>query len=191
MLLYIKARISSRIVQFSDIKPVSMYLLEKKIHFQEILYKQLLESHKIDLFDLNGGYPEIVFKISDEKGIWRMAPPIIEMSKADNNQPVLLDGEHRFYLAKKLNKPIRVIWIENVNPNFPVVSLPLNWSDVRLYKKVPPLNKKRRFRYQDFKNFPDISGFSNIKITPDNFKYFFYRDLNPVCTSGIRESEDI
>ncbi|OGG08652.1 hypothetical protein A2154_00800 [Candidatus Gottesmanbacteria bacterium RBG_16_43_7] len=187
LLPYINSRISSRIVRVSDIKPISLYILRSKLQIQNKLYHKLLQNFQIDIFNLDGGFPEITFRLTGQKGIWRMAPPIVEISAADNNQPVLLDGEHRFYLAQQLNKPVRVIWIENVNPNYPVVSLPGDWSQIRQYSQIPPRSRKRRFRYQSLADVPDISKFSDVVLTHKNFQYFFYRDLNPICTSGIRE----
>ena len=183
---YLKARITSCVVDADKIRPLSFYALKNKISMQQKLHELLLKEHKINTLDLDGKSPEISFTVSGERGIWSMAPPIVEVSARDGGVPLLVDGEHRFLLAKSLGLPIRVVWIEQIPEYFPTVAKPVTWDEVVTYESVPPLAKKRHFRFPSLKSFPDISVFSKEKITVDNFQYFFYRDLSPVCTSGIR-----
>ncbi len=183
---YAHATIGSRLVDPDDIFPISLYVLKRQLDVQEQLHEVLLRDHQINTFDQDGGMPDITFHVEREKGEWSMAPPIVEVSKADDGKPLLLDGEHRFMLAKKLKRKIRVVWIENVPAQYPVVALPVRWQDVKVYDQVPPLAQKRMFRFKDLQHFPDISSFSRVNVTEKNFHYFFYRDLSPVCTTGIR-----
>lgn len=187
LLPYFKAKISTRVVKVTNVYPISLYALHPKLQLQRELNQILLREHRIDTFNQDGSRPNITFAVKGEKGLWNLTPPIVEVSAEDGNIPLLIDGEHRFLLARELGKLVRVVWIENVPKNYPTVSKPVNWQEITFYDKVPPLSKKRHFRYISKLKFPDISEFSSVKITEKNFRYFFYRDLSSVATSGIRE----
>ncbi len=185
---YKNAEICSRIIKPTEVYPIAKYVLNKQINIQKKLAQYLKKEHQIDIFDLNDHQPMLEFSMQGEKNDWVMSPPIIEVSVLDDNKPVLVDGEHRFYVAKKKNIPIRVVWIEKVPAHLPVVARPLKWSDIKEYDQVPSTFKKRIYRYPTLDSFPDISDFSDVEITAENYLYFFYRDLSPICSSGIRKS---
>jgi len=186
VLPYKRAKIESRVMEFNEVKPLSLYVLKQKIDFQEKLREQFLKQRKIDTLDLNGKRGGLVFRLKGEKKEWKMVPPIVEISKIDGGVPVLLDGQHRFLLAKKLGLPIRVVWIEKVLEDVPVIAKPVEWTRVKKLTKVPEVVEKRDFRYKRLKDFPDISRFSKVKITEKNRRYFFYRDLNEITSSAVR-----
>ena len=190
LLPYIKARISTKLVDVGSIFPISLYALRPKLRLQADIHRVLLKDLKINSLDLNGDRPDITFQVVGERGLWSMAPPIVEVSLIDGGKPVLVDGEHRFLLAKALGQSVRVVWIEKVPREYPVVGLPVSWEKIVLYDKVPSLTKKRLFRFTQITEFPNISAFSAIKVDEENYRYFFYRDLSPVCTTGIRENGD-
>ncbi len=166
---YRNAKISLRIVEFDDVYPISRYLLRTHLDIQHNLREQFLQEHGIDTLDLHGKQSDITFRVQGESELWHMAPPIVEVSEADGGKPLLVDGEHRFMLASKLKKKIRVIWIENVPKKYPVVSLPLTWHDMQIFDRVPPEEGKRIYRYPEH-----------------NRHYFFYRDLSMIASGGIR-----
>ncbi|MFC1646715.1 hypothetical protein ACFL1A_00380 [Patescibacteria group bacterium] len=187
LLPYIEAKISTKIVNPSDIRPLALYALKSKINLQRRLRRIFIDEHNIDTLDQDGNKPDFTFSIKGEKGLWTMAPPIVEVSKIDGNIPILLDGEHRFQMARLERSTVRVIWIEDVSRRYPVVGKPAQWDEVKIYKEVPKLLKKRHFRFNDLSEFPNVSSYSSVKVDKDNFRYFFYRNLNSICTSGIRE----
>jgi len=149
-----------------------------------------LKEYKINTINLNGKRASLSFRIKGEKGEWKMAPPIVEVSKIDKGKPVLIDGEHRFVLAKELNRKVRVIWISNLSSKYPRVAKPVTWEEVKEYRVVPGFSQKRDYRFPKLNKFPDISSFSEVKVTEDNFRYFFYRDLSPICTTKVRPIKD-
>jgi len=186
---YKNATITSKVVSLRSIYPVALYVLKKQLDIQKELHTVLLRDHGIDMFDLDHGYPDFTFRVEGEDGEWSMAPPIIEKSGNDGGKRLLLDGEHRFITAREMKRnQIRVVLIENIPKEYPVVALPVHWSDVAVYGHVPQVTKKRQFRFTKLSDFPDVSQFSKVPITKENFHYFFYRDLSPVCSSGIRKS---
>jgi hypothetical protein len=183
---YQHAEIESRLIHPDEVLPISKYVVESNLEMQRMLHQLLLKKHNLDTLDLGGDHTSLVFSVAGEEGEWVLSPPIVEESPIDG-KPILLDGEHRFLMAKELNLPVRVAWIRNVPAEFPVVALPIQWNEVKKYETVPPLSEKRVYRYPRLEDFPDISQFSKAHITPENFLYFFYRDLTPVCTSSVRK----
>lgn len=188
---YKDARVSSKIIRPHDVMPLSLYALKSKLEYQTELHRILMRDHGIDTFDQDGDKPEITFRIAGEKGVWNMAPPIVEVSAVDGNQPVLIDGEHRFLSAVNSGRQVRVVWIENIPAVYPTVARPVPWSDVKVLNRVPAISRKRRFRFMTLRDFPDISEFSAVKVNDDSYRYFFYRNLNPVSTGGIRGQGEI
>lgn len=185
---YRNARIQSKLVTYRDVAPLSLYALKSNLEFQRHLRDRFLKLFEIDTLDQDHTTPHITFQIGGESGIWNISPPIVEVSPHDGNRPVLVDGEHRFLLSRDLGKPIRVIWIDRIPKKYPTVALPVKWTDIVIYQETPPTSKKRIYRYQSVSEFPDIGKYSDVKITSDNFRYFFYRDFNPLSTTFIRKS---
>lgn len=184
---YKNAKISSKIVSFDEIYPISYYVLAGHIEVQQKLHDLFWQKYKINTLNLDGDRPNLTFQVTGEKGEWSISPPIVEVSVADGGKQVLLDGEHRFMLARKLDQKIRVVWIENVPKEYPPVSYPITWKEVKTYYKVPKLTSKKNYRFKSLSEFPDISTFSRIQIAEQDCRYFFYRDLTNICTSSIRK----
>lgn len=185
---YAQAHFSLETVSTDDIAPISKYVLKGHVTMQQYLRQTFAEQHQIDIFNLPQQQPTVVFEISDEQGQWLISPPIVEVSSADQNRRVLLDGEHRFYYARQLGLPVTAVVVENVHPRLPVVGLPLEWDQVSEFAQTPPIDQKRHFRFPTLDSFPDVSDLTSVKITAENFHYFFYRDLSTVCSTGVRSS---
>jgi len=190
VLPYKQAKIETRVIKFDDVKPLSLYVLKKHIEFQKKLRKLMLSQLEIDTLDLNSVRGGLVYELEGEGRTWKMCPPIVEVSEFDGGQPVLLDGQHRFLVAKEFGLPIRVVWIENVSKDIPVIAKPVSWSQVEVMDRVLEVKAKRDFRYKNLSEIPDVSSFSNKKITKENMNYFFYRDLNSVTSSAVRKEGD-
>jgi hypothetical protein len=184
---YQHAQISLRMVETEEIKPLARYILKNNLETQRFLHWAFAEEQGIDTLSLEPEQARIEFQLDGEADEWALIPPIIEVSTIDH-QAVLVDGEHRFFLARELGVPIQVIWIEQVPAEYPVVALPLSWSEVEVFDEVPPTFNKRDYRYPTLESMPDISHFSEVTLTPENYLYFFFRDLSSVCTSGVRRS---
>ena len=137
----------------------------------------------MDLKDKIGG---LYFGVEEDKHEWLLAPPIVEVSKIDGNIPVLVDGEHRFVLAREYGQKVRVVWIEGVSEEIPVIAKPIKWDEVKIYDVVPELAGKRDFRFRNLKDIPRSKTIKE-KVTKENMFYFYYRDLSKVCSSGIRK----
>jgi hypothetical protein len=182
---YAKAVIDTRVITSDQVWPVARYILTEHLETQRFLHWAFENEHSLDTLHQEDREARVVFKLEGEVEEWALIPPIVEESPLDG-KPLLVDGEHRFFLARELGVPIKVIWISHVPAEFPIVATPIEWSEVTAYDQVPDTSKKRDYRYPTWETFPDISSFSQVRITQENFLYFFFRDLAPVCTSGVR-----
>lgn len=182
---YKNAFIETRLINPEEVAPISRYALSRHVNIQQQLHS-LFQKQGIDTLNLGDKNSDIKYVVENERNEWLMSPPIVEESEIDGGKAILIDGEHRFLLARELKQKVRVAWISKVPKIFPPVAIPLSWKDVTMHETVPILEYKREYRYKKLEDFPDISSFSNAVINKDNFRYFFYRDLSPVCTSGIR-----
>lgn len=182
---YQNAKLELKTISTDEVWPVARYILEDHLEVQRFLHSVFMAEHGIDTLDLEDDQTRVLFHLDGEPEEWALIPPIVEESSVDG-KPLLVDGEHRFFLARELGVPIKVIWVSHVPEIYPVVATPIEWNEVELQAEVPDISLKRKYRYPKLSDFPDISSFSNIKITQDNYLYFFFRDLTPVCTSGVR-----
>lgn len=182
---YADAHIAARRLRIADLRPMSSYALASRIEQLATLQTCLEERYALSLFDLTG----IVEFQQDGAGV-RMAPPIVERYRepAEGAEAaVIVDGLHRVLLARA--RGLECIWaveIRDVPSRFPLVAFPLRWDEVNVVEAVPTTGAKRRFRYPRFADFPDISGFSAVQPTEADYLYFFYRDLAPLGSTGIR-----
>lgn len=101
-----------------------------------------------------------------------IAPPVIEMS---DGVPTIVDGIHRFYLARQLGFDVRCVFINGAS--LPLISYPVEWQDVRMYDE-PPQQPELRRRIRE--------GISDTST--DLRKY--YRDLSVLGSKGRRPRKD-
>lgn len=180
---YANARIESEILSREEIYPLSLYALKGKIELHQRLREMFLASYALDFLDLSG---IIQFKTSG--GVHLVSPPIVEASEHDGNKKLLVDGLHRNLSTDILRiDQMRSILISKVPKHFPLVPLPVSWNEVTVYNKVPDETRKRDYRFSNLDEFPDVSWFTDVEITEENFRYFFYRVLDSLGSGGIRE----
>lgn len=180
---YVTARIESQAFRIEEVYPLSLYVLSDSVQLHRELRELFLANYALDLLDLSG-----IIEFRTEEGEHLISPPLVEISKPDGDKPLLVDGINRFLLAREVGVPrVRSIVIAGVPDHFPLVPLPSRWDEVCVHETVPPEIEKRRFRFPDLDLFPDISWFSEVEVTGENSRYFFYRDLSPLGSSGIRK----
>lgn len=185
---YADARIENQLVDIDRLSPLSLYVVTDQLRLHEQLRTSYLTNYALDLLELSG-----IVHVRRGTDVFRIAPPIVEVyteTEGDINGEIwaLVDGLHRCMLARKLGLAcIRAVVIFNVPKRFPLVPLPLSWEEVGARADVPEPIAKRKFRYPSLGSFPEIP-WSSVKITKDNYLYFFYRDLSPLGSSGIRRA---
>jgi hypothetical protein len=139
-----------------------------------------LSSVGVSIFDLECGilWPDG----QNERAI---TCPIVE--QWEHEGPLLVDGLHRVWVARELGRtelPCAVIRHVEV----PLVPLPVTWEEVRVYPvgQYPVEQDKRDYRFSDEASLRVAVPASSSKITEQNFRYFLYRDLDELGSSGIR-----
>jgi len=187
---YAAATIESRIVEINRLSPLSRYVLAGQVKLHEQLRGLFLAKYALDPLDLSG-----IIEFRWEGKTYRMGPPIVEVYQEEEGELkgevwALVDGLHRCFFAKRSGlSNIRVVVIRQVPSHFPLVPLPVRWEDVTEVEDVPRETQKRKFRYPELRSFLDISWFSGAKPATDHdARYFFFRDLSPLASLGIRQS---
>jgi hypothetical protein len=183
---YQTAEMRPRLISLDELRPLSYYVLESTLQSHRNLVRYLEEQYGLSLFDLTG-----VLDMERDNKIRPLGPPILERyyETTEGEEIVaLVDGLHRVWVARELGiKSIWAIEITGVPPEYPLVPLPISWADVRVTTSVPEQRKKRKFRFPNRASFPDVSELTDVPITDANYLYFFYRRLDDLGSSGIRE----
>lgn len=155
--IYEDAQISLQTVDPNEVFPIANYVLTENL---KRLFGTWIQHMKDDcnIFDLNG-----LVAVDD----FLIAPPVVEWCEQDQ-KTLIVDGIHRFWLARKMHLPITTIFVEGVDPNYPVISFPMPWEEVRIHEKRP-----------------DNSRYLRPGITNEN-RQRFYRDLSVLGSTGTR-----
>ena len=114
----------------SRVVPTAKYVLRYNLATIEAL-NQELEAEGIDLFNLVG-----VVKIDEYNYI---CPPILEVWEEEpfNGVPVIVDGAHRLYIARKRGIKVNCVVISgNISSMLPVLPL-AGWEEVIEQDNVP------------------------------------------------------
>lgn len=183
---YAEAQIRARRLRIADLRPTAYYALDGQLDGHRYLQRALEREYALSLFDLSGA---LDYTVGDR--LYRMGPPLVETYfEAAEGRVVsaIVDGLHRIMLARSLgHETIWAIEITGIPPQFPLVPLPLAWADIRTMDSVPPLDAKRKFRFARLADFPDVSAFSRVQVDETSYRYYFYRDLSPLGSPGIRQ----
>lgn len=186
----IRNQVENRTVELNRLSPLSLYVLVGQLEIHAELRRCYLTKYALDPLDLSN-----IIEFEWKGDIYRLGPPIVERYNETHGLHRgevwgLVDGLHRCFFARRAGLPrIRAIVINEIPDHFPLVPLPLSWEEVRGVEAVPHEVEKRSFRHASLDTFPDISWFSNVRPETDReARYFFYRDLSILVSSGIRQS---
>jgi hypothetical protein len=164
--------------------PLSKYYIEERISTIASINEQL-KINKMDLLHLNS-----LIEYECNNITYKMCPPIVEFSKNEMGKivPSLVDGLHRcIYAMNNNNKTINCYVISNVPSCYPLMAWPIEWSEVNKVDTIPLDHNKRNLKFPDKDHFPDISAISEKRpISPVDCRYYFYRNLNNLGSSGRR-----
>jgi hypothetical protein len=159
--VYQNARIEIRDFNPDEVYPTAKYVLKGNLENLEAL-QTMLDNEGVDIFNLDCVHEGL-------DGII-IAPPVVELS---DGVPAIVDGQHRFYMAKQQGRRIKAIYVEGADENIPVISYPVPWSEVKEYDIKPENPSLLRNLRQGIR---DISG--------DLRRY--YRDLSYLGSLGRR-----
>lgn len=176
---YANAEIRLELMSWKDIHPLSLYLLKSQLEVNRQLRRLFLAEHGVDIFNLQGS---IEFSLDGNERL--ISPPLVEISEVDGGIPVLVDGLHRFWLAREEDVPIRVILVSGVPKELLVTCYPIGWDEVRVYKRVPKRALKRRYRFNTLADVPPIPGLSlGQDLDPH---YVLFRELVGLGSGLVR-----
>jgi len=153
-----------RQVDPGSLVPAQRYVLEEDFRRIEALHREVL-SHSVDIFALEGG---VLFWAEDPEtgeieGPIPLIPPVVEESREDQGElvPLINDGMHRVYAARRLGRRINIVYARNVPVQYPYYAKPLEngWSGVEELSVLPDNYLKKTYR------------------DPENYKALF-RDFN-------------
>ena len=162
--IYQSATISTQVFHPEGVAPIARYVLSPSVARLEQTYRELMESG-VNLFDLDGVVEYRGFPIS---------PPIVEYSPEDNAN-LIVDGIHRFYLARRLGSLVRAVYVHGADQSLPVIGLPVGWHEIVECETPPPAKERRRLR-------------SGIEDRSEVLRRY-YRDYSPLGSTGRRPSE--
>ncbi|MCA9312955.1 hypothetical protein H6801_04480 [Candidatus Nomurabacteria bacterium] len=144
------AEVAIREVNLADIKPTTLYVLSKNLEFQRNL-TATLAGHDLDPLSLSG-----VAELEHQGNVTGLIPPIVEVDA--EHGPCLIDGAHRTYIGRQAGRSIiSALWIEGVDPNYPIYAYPNDWVDIVEYDSIPAV--KKHYREGDYSRlYRDISA---------------------------------
>jgi hypothetical protein len=189
---YAASSLVLRRLRIQDLRPTAYYALAPRIAQLRSLYQCMLEQYALSLFDLSG----MLDYTMDDRTL-RMSPPVVERyvePEEGREVAAIVDGQHRILLARELGfDEIWTVEVAQTSQDFPLVSLPLQWSDVRVVESVPETHAKRRFRFTALEQVPSQHTSQHTwkqkQAAPESLLYYFYRDLAALGSGGIRPSQ--
>lgn len=161
---YAKANFEIRLADPATLQPSAFYVLKFELSFLSLLLDELSEFLSgIDRLDT-------LLEYQDEYGfVHRMIPPVVELT--DFGKWMILDGEHRSFIAKNRNIKIPMLFISNIQIPYPCLLLPEGWKSVNIVDKVPVHKRLRR---------------PGLNDTPET-EYSLHRDLRKFGSKGTRK----
>ena len=104
-----------------DFHPSTFYVLRSKLGFLALLMDELARQ----VGGPKKGFKKIdtLLEYQDEFGFWeKMIPPVVELT--DFGEWMILDGEHRSFIAMHRKIEIPMLFIKNVRYPYPCLPLP-------------------------------------------------------------------
>ena len=179
---YVEASISLEEIDIDQLIPLSKYLLEEQLGLLTSLQSEL-RAQGGDLFSLEGR-----LTWSDAGRTKSIAPPVVEVWEGEGH--LLVDGLHRVWLARTQGRcSITCVMLRGVT--VPLVPLSASWEDIRVFPEGerPTEAQKRNYRFADPEAVRNVRDVIRDGVTEDNFRYYLFRDLNALGSSGIRATE--
>jgi hypothetical protein len=175
---YNSSEISIQQMAVETLTPLAKYVLKENLEYLEQLRADML-IEGLDIFQLSGR----VEAISDLKRVL-IAPPVIEEWPDEGH--LIVDGLHRFWLARKYGiHLVTCVLIRKVS--LPLVPLPAQWDEIQEYAPGHYPLEKRNYRFNKTSDIAPADQAQTWGVDEQNVRYFFFRDLSPLGSSGIRQ----
>ena len=176
---YWNADIKLEHIEIGQIKPLAKYVLQEHLDRVANLQEKLTTVFT-DLFDLTVG---MVWP--DGPTAPPLIPPVIEFWPDEGY--LLVDGLHRVWSARKQGRT-EVYCVVLRGVDIPLVPRPLNWENIKVFPlgERPTEDQKRVFRFSDPESLRSALPRFAEKVTVENYRYFLYRNLEELGSSGVR-----
>lgn len=178
---YLNSQITVESIPTERLAPLANYVLQEQLDCLGMIQRRLL-GIGVDIHDLSG---RLVWTTGEEDG--RICPPVVEQWEGEGL--LLVDGLHRVWLARDQARPtITCVVLREVS--VPLIATKTDWSTIRVlpYGTRPDSYEKRSYRFQSAASLaaavPEIAD----KVNVQNFRYFLFRMLNELGSSGVRPS---
>lgn len=154
--IYENAEISIKEFSPCEVKPTSKYVLRKNLRRLNKLRKKM-KARGDNLFEIDSLVEEDDFPI---------APPIVEN---DGQENCIIDGLHRFTIAKIKGERVRTVYIKGANRQ--MIGYPIEWDDIKIRREKPDTAEECR----------DL----RVEDKSDTLRHY-YRDFGFLGSSGRR-----
>jgi hypothetical protein len=122
--IYQEAEISIREFSPDEVRPTSKYVLWENLRSVNRIRKEAGEQG-VNILQLDD--------ITEINGII-IAPPVVEN---DGEEDCIVDGLHRFTIARVKGEKVKAIYISGVNQERPIIGKPVSWDRVIWRRKKP------------------------------------------------------
>lgn len=149
----------------NDVYPAQYYVLRSELNKVSYIRSLILEKG-IDIFSLDGYLK--VWTDENDASVVDILPPVIEesMTRTGDKVPIVCDGLHRVYLARKLESKINLIYVKDIPEEYPYYAYPNKngWDDVVEIDSLPHGYIKKDYRITSHRTlFRDFnSAFDNV-----------------------------
>lgn len=148
------AGVSIQKLSYHDVIPTQTFVLNTQLAKIHNIYTQMMRNG-INIFDLAGFLSYQVASAAMSDTAFVLTPPIIEII---DNQPLLIDGQHRITYAADNNLTFYALIIENIAKEVYPYQLPLpgGWAAVQRFEtKLPDgfVRKQRRYPTPEMNKF--------------------------------------
>ena len=132
-------------IKMNDVLPTQRFVLWDQLYNIRFLYDYFMNKN-IDISKLKGF---IEYQTDELCSLYSLTPPIVEII---DNQPLLIDGQHRATFFGRNNISFNAIFINNVPQQYYPYQLPNQngWKDVQYFDSALPEGFVRKnLRYPD------------------------------------------
>lgn len=145
------SKITLQTVSYADVIPTQTFVLTQQLARIHNIRTQMMQAG-IDIFGLRGF---LSYKTLHLDSTFIFTPPIIEIV---DNQPIIIDGQHRITYAKDNNIKFNALIIENIPSEVYPYQLPIpgGWDAVQRFDNELPkgfVRKQRRYSTPEMKKY--------------------------------------
>ena len=134
-------------VKTPQLYPTQKFVLQDQLNNINLLYKYFL-TKGINIANIDG---YIIYNTDESDNTYVLTPPIIEIIE---NQPLIIDGQHRTKFFGDKNIPFNAVCINNIPKEYYPYQLPNKggWNDVACFDtQLPEGFVRKELRYPDKK----------------------------------------